>query len=113
MFAQCRDPFILRRQHRQDLRLAPNPLLHFVIEKRDIPHELITLQHHLHTHHKVREPARPARAREVVHHQEVVGQELGLRETVAGDPGGIVGMALLVAPEPLIGVGVVGDVAFC
>lgn len=48
----------------------------------------------------------------MVHHHEIIRQEFRFGEAVARDPGLVVGMALLIAPEFLVGVCVVGDVAF-
>lgn len=48
----------------------------------------------------------------MVHHHKVVRQKFRLREAVAGDPGLVVGMTLLVTPEFLVRVRVVGNVTF-
>lgn len=48
----------------------------------------------------------------MIHHHKVVRQKFRLREAVAGDPGLVVGMALLVTPEFLVRVRVVGNVTF-
>ena len=61
----------------------------------------------------MRKPARPAGAREMIHYREVIRQELRFREAVAGDPGQVVGMAMLVAPQLLVRVGVVWNIGSC
>lgn len=48
----------------------------------------------------------------MIHHHKVVRQKFRLREAVAGDPGLVVGMALLVTPEFLVRIRVVGNVTF-
>lgn len=49
----------------------------------------------------------------MIHYHEVIRQELRFGEAVAGDPGQVVGMAMLVAPELLVRVCVVWNIGFC
>lgn len=48
----------------------------------------------------------------MIHHHKVLRQKFRLGEAVAGDPGLVDGMALLVTPEFLVRVCVVGNVTF-